>query len=66
MSANKDQNRSDEDYQSLGLAIGMLLGAIVGAVIWIATDTFVFLPFFIGAGLSVGLAIGESMSREKE
>lgn len=36
----------------------MLSGALVGFIIWMVTDMFVFLPVFIGAGLTVGLAWG--------
>ncbi len=40
------------------LATSMLLGALVGFIIWMVTDSFVFLPVFLGAGLAVGLALG--------
>ena len=40
------------------LAVSMLSGALVGFVIWMVTGSFVFLPVFIGVGLTFGLAIG--------
>lgn len=39
------------------LAAAMLIGALTGFALWMVTDTFVFLPVFIGAGLAVGLAL---------
>jgi hypothetical protein len=44
----------------------MLFGAVFGAFIWLTTDTFVFFPVFIGAGMVAGMALGGSKSREKE
>ena len=59
MSENKNKQSAEEtNFSALGVSLGMLFGAALGLVIWIATDTFVFFPVFIGAGLTVGLAIG--------
>lgn len=38
------------------MAASMLLGALVGFIIWMITEKLVFLPVFIGAGLTIGLA----------
>ena len=65
MNENKnDQSTGETNYTSLGMSLGMLFGAALGFVIWIATDTFVFFPVFIGAGLSAGMAVGAG--REKK
>jgi hypothetical protein len=47
-----------------GLAIGLLFGVALGVILWIATDTFVFFPVFVGAGLSIGLALDNVQSEE--
>jgi hypothetical protein len=40
--------------------------ASLGVVLWLATDTFVFFPVFIGAGLSIGLALDNTRSNREE
>lgn len=40
------------------MAAGMLIGALIGFALWIATDTFVFMPAFLGVGLAFGLMLG--------
>lgn len=45
-----------ENLSPAVMAASMLLGALVGFIIWMITETFVFLPVFIGAGLTIGLA----------
>ena len=57
MSKNK-QSSEETNYTGLGMSLGMLFGAALGLVIWLTTDTFVFFRVFIGAGMSVGLAVG--------
>ncbi|MGD2059821.1 MAG: hypothetical protein PVF87_03055 [Acidimicrobiia bacterium] len=52
-----DDTQADEISPTI-LAASMLLGGLVGFIIWMVTDTFVFLPVFLGAGLAFGLAIG--------
>jgi F0F1-type ATP synthase assembly protein I len=52
-----DQPRRD-NISPTALAVSMVSGALVGFIIWMVTDMFVFLPVFIGAGLTVGLAWG--------
>lgn len=52
-----DQPRSTAASPAV-LAVTMLAGALVGFIIWQVTDAFVFLPVFIGAGMTVGLAWG--------
>lgn len=51
-------NRGQKDISPTVLAASMLLGGVVGFVIWMVTDAFVFLPVFLGAGLTIGLAWG--------
>lgn len=50
--------REKDNLSPMALAVSMLSGAVVGFIIWIATDTFVFLPVFIGVGLTIGLVWG--------
>ena len=67
MSENKNKQSVEEtNFSALGVSLGMLFGAALGLVIWIATDTFVFFPVFIGAGLTVGLAIGAGRDKGEE
>jgi hypothetical protein len=64
----EDKNgRSDKETNNtgLGIALGMLFGAALGVVLWLATDTFVFFPVFVGAGLSIGLAIGAARDQQE-
>jgi hypothetical protein len=39
------------------MAVGMILGALIGFVLWMATDIFVFMPAFLGVGLTLALVI---------
>ncbi|MCB8922775.1 MAG: hypothetical protein H6662_14400 [Ardenticatenaceae bacterium] len=63
---NNPQPTEQNKNTSLGMTLGMLFGAAIGVVIWLTTDTFVFFPVFIGAGLSVGLAIDEAAKDKDE
>ena len=66
MSENKNNQSTEQtNYTSLGMSLGMVFGAALGIVIWLATDTFVFFPVFIGAGMSTGLAVGAAKDKEK-
>jgi hypothetical protein len=42
------------------MAISGVLGGLAGFVIWMLTETFVFLPVFLTAGLVTGVAIADS------
>jgi hypothetical protein len=46
----------------VGMSLGMVLGALLGAIVWFSTGEFVFWVVFLGAGMTVGLAIGQSYS----
>ena len=61
-----NQSKAENHYTNLGMSLGMLFGAALGVVIWLATDTFVFFPVFIGSGLSTGLAIGAGLDQQKQ
>ena len=63
---NKEPSLRKSTQASLGLALGMLFGAALGVVLWLATDTFVFFPVIIGAGLSIGLALDNTRSNREE
>lgn len=45
---------------------GMILGALVGFALWMATDTFVFFPAFLGMGLVFGLIFDAARRRRGE
>lgn len=51
-------NENGRELRPLPIAVGMALGGLVGFALWIATDTFVFLPAFLGVGLALGMAFG--------
>lgn len=53
--ANQSKNN---DVSPSILAVAMLIGALTGFALWMVTETFVFLPVFIGAGLAFGLVLG--------
>lgn len=42
------------------MSIGGVLGGLAGFAIWMVTDTFVFLPVFLAAGLVTGMSIAQS------
>ncbi|MGI9586447.1 MAG: hypothetical protein ACR2N7_12745 [Acidimicrobiia bacterium] len=48
-----------------GFAGGMVLGAVAGFIIWMATDTFVFFPVFIGIGFVLGMAFAQGTGKTK-
>lgn len=65
---SEDKNgQSDKETSStgLGLSLGLLFGAALGVVLWLATDTFVFFPVFVGAGLSIGVALGAARDQQE-
>lgn len=49
---------------ALPMAVGMIIGALSGFALWIVTDTFVFLPAFLGVGLALGLAFDAVRERD--
>ena len=54
------------DLSPVAFAAGMILGALVGFALWMATDTFVFFPAFLGVGLVFGLIFDAARSRRDE
>ena len=42
---------------AIGLSAGLAAGAGLGVTLWLATGQFIFFPIFVGAGISVGVAI---------
>ena len=62
---NKD-TYSGMSYTDRGMTLGMLFGAALGVVIWLTSGLFVFFPVFVGAGFSIGLAIGKEREKEAE
>lgn len=52
-------NEPRPDLRPLPMAVGMALGGLIGFALWIATDTYVFLPAFLGMGVALGLAFGQ-------
>jgi hypothetical protein len=62
---NNGGSNKDVNYTGLGVGLGMLFGASLGLIIWLATDSFVFFPVFVGAGLSIGLAVGASRDQRE-
>jgi hypothetical protein len=49
-----------------GLALGLIFGVALGLVLWSATDVIAFFPIFVGAGISIGLAIGAARDKEED
>lgn len=43
------------ELSPMGFASGMLLGAVIGFALWMATETFVFFPAFLGVGVVFGV-----------
>ena len=48
-----------------GLALGLIFGTALGLVLWLATERIVFFPVFVGAGISIGLAIDAARDKEE-
>ena len=46
-------------------AAGMILGAMVGFGLWMATDTFVLFPAFLGMGVVFGLMFDAARRRRR-
>ena len=67
MSGDKNgQPGNKTSYTGLGVSLGLLFGAALGVVLWLATDSFVFFPVFVGAGLSIGVALGAARDQQRE
>lgn len=45
------------------MSLGGVLGGLTGFVLWMATETFVFLPVFLAVGLVTGVSIVETRRR---
>lgn len=54
------------DLSPVAFAAGMILGALVGFAIWMATDTFVFFPAFLGVGVVFGLIFDTARKRKEQ
>jgi hypothetical protein len=54
-----------QELRPVPLAAGMLLGGIVGFAIWIATDTFVLFPAFLGIGVVLGLVFSQAQQGKR-
>jgi hypothetical protein len=66
MSEDKnDRPDKETNNTGMGIGIGMLFGVALGIVLWQATDNFVFFPVFLGAGMSIGLALGATRDQQK-
>jgi len=63
---DKEPSPHKDTQAGLGMAMGMLFGAALGVVLWVATANLVFFPIFVGAGLSIGLAIDNARSDPEE
>lgn len=63
----KDSTQGPDDrYIALGVSLGLLFGAALGIIIWIVADQFIFFPIFVGAGLSIGVAVGAGYAQTKQ
>ena len=49
--------RSDqkEQLRPVPFAVGMLIAGVTGFALWMATDTFVLFPAFMGMGVVLGI-----------
>ena len=66
MSDNKNSPSGNEtNYTGLGVGLGLLFGTALGVVLWMATDSIVFFPVFVGAGLSIGVALGAARDQQQ-
>lgn len=59
-------SRNGSDLSPASFAAGMILGALVGFALWMATDTFVFFPVFLGVGVVFGLVFDAARKRREE
>jgi len=44
----------------LVMTLGGAIGGLTGFALWMATETFVFLPVFLAIGLVTGISIAET------
>jgi hypothetical protein len=66
MSEDKNGRPEEEtNYTGLGVGLGLLFGTALGLILWQATDSVVFFPVFVGAGLSIGVALGVTRDQQK-
>lgn len=47
----------------LVMTLGGAIGGLTGFALWMATETFVFLPVFLAIGLVTGISIAESRGK---
>jgi hypothetical protein len=61
-----DSTGNGSDISPGAFAAGMILGALVGFALWMATDTFVFFPAFLGMGVVFGLIFDAARRRRDD
>lgn len=61
-----DSTGKERELSAGAFAAGMILGSLVGFALWMATDTFVFLPAFLGMGVVFGLIFDAARRRREE
>jgi hypothetical protein len=61
-----DSAGNGSELSAGAFAAGMILGALVGFALWMATDTFVFFPAFLGMGVVFGLIFDAARRRKGE
>lgn len=60
-----DSTGNGRELSAGAFAAGMILGALVGLALWMATDTFVFFPAFLGMGVVFGLIFDAAGKRRQ-
>jgi hypothetical protein len=65
-SADYRARQAESSSVAIGLSLGLLFGAILGTIVWISTDEFVFWVIFMGAGMTLGLALGSARATGRQ
>lgn len=60
------QRQMESSPAAVGMSLGMLFGAALGTIVWISTDEFVFWVIFMGAGMTLGLALGSARATGRQ
>lgn len=58
-----NDSRPPPELTPRAFASGMLLAGLTGFLIWMATDTFVFFPAFLGMGVVLGMVFSQAAAR---
>lgn len=58
-----NEHRPQPQLTPLAFAAGMLIAGGTGFLLWLATDTFVFFPAFLGMGVVLGLVFSQVAAR---